>query len=84
MAAIEEKKNAEEKAKRFEEENLKIKHNLEDMIRRHKMKVDEDKLKMKKIKKYARNKENCLYYALAIVVILISVVIALLGITRCK
>jgi hypothetical protein len=48
------------------------------------MKAEEDKLKMKKIKKYARNKENCLHYDLAVFVILISVVIALLGITRCK
>jgi hypothetical protein len=48
------------------------------------MKMEEDKLKMKKIKKYARDKENCLHYALAVVVILISVVIALSGITRCN
>jgi Cu/Ag efflux pump CusA len=48
------------------------------------MKAREGKLKMKKIKKYARDMENCLHYALAIVVILFSVVIALSGITRCK
>jgi hypothetical protein len=33
-AVVEEKKKAEKKAKRFDEENLKIEHNLEDMIRR--------------------------------------------------
>jgi hypothetical protein len=43
--AVVEKKKAEEKAKRFEEENMKIEHNLADIIRR-----EEDKFKMKKIK----------------------------------
>jgi uncharacterized protein YktB (UPF0637 family) len=81
---IEEKTKVEERAKRFEEEKVKIEHNLADIIRIQKMKTEEDKLKMKKIKKYACDKENCLHYALAILVILISVVIALLGITRCK
>jgi hypothetical protein len=47
---IEEKKKAEEKAKRFEEEKVKFKHTLADIIRKQKMKAKEDKLKMKKIK----------------------------------
>jgi uncharacterized protein YktB (UPF0637 family) len=81
---VEEKTKVEERAKRFEEEKVKIEHNLADIIRIQKMKMEEDKLKMKKIKKYARDKENCLHYALVVVVILISVVIALSGITRCK
>jgi hypothetical protein len=63
---------------------VKIEHNLADIIRRQKMKAEEDKLKMKKIKKYDHDKENCLNYALALIVILISVVIALSGITRCR
>jgi hypothetical protein len=70
--------------KRFEKENVKIEHNLADIIHRQKMKAEEDKLKLNKIKKYTRDMENCLHYALAIVVILISVAIALSGITRCK
>jgi hypothetical protein len=48
------------------------------------MKTEENKLKMKKIKKYACDKENCLHYALAVIVILISFVIDMLGITRSK
>jgi hypothetical protein len=46
-----------------------------------------DKLKMKKIKKYVRDIENRLHYALAAlaaVVILIGVAIAFSGLTRCK
>jgi hypothetical protein len=82
--AVKEKTEAEEKAKRFEEKKVKIEHNFADIIRIQKMKMEEDKLKMKKIKKYARDRENCLHYALVVVVILISVVIALSGITRCK
>jgi hypothetical protein len=63
---------------------VKIKNNLADIIRKHKMEIEEGELKMKKIKKYACDKENCLHYALAVVVILISVIIALSDITRCK
>jgi hypothetical protein len=48
---VEEKKEAEEKAKRFEEEKVKNEHNLADITRRQKMKTEEDKLKIKKIKK---------------------------------
>jgi hypothetical protein len=48
------------------------------------MKTEVEKLKMKKIKKYPRDKENCLHYALAVVLIQISIVTALSGITRCK
>jgi hypothetical protein len=48
------------------------------------MKREEDKLKMNEIKKYACDQENCLHCALAVVVILTSVVIALSGITSCK
>jgi exonuclease III len=65
--AIEEKTEVEEKAKRFEEEKVKIEHSLADIICRQKMKTEEDKLKMKKVKKYARDKENYLHYALAVV-----------------
>jgi hypothetical protein len=75
--AVNEKTEAEEKAKMFKEEKLNIEHKLADIIRRQKMKMEEDKLKMKRIKKYARGKENFLHYAL-VVVILISVVIALI------
>jgi hypothetical protein len=83
-SVVEENKEEEEEAKRFEQEKVKIKHNLADIIRKHKMKMEEDGLKMKKIKKYACDKENCLHYALVVVVILISVIIALSDITRCK
>jgi hypothetical protein len=61
----------------FKEEKLNIEHKLANIIRRQKMKMEEDKLKMKRIKKYARDKENFLHYDL-VVVILISVVIALI------
>jgi hypothetical protein len=71
--AVEEKTKAEEKAKMFEEEKVKIEHNVADIICRQKMKMEEDNLKMKKIKKYAHDKENCLHYDLVVVVVIISV-----------
>jgi hypothetical protein len=79
MVVKEKKKKAEEKAKMFENKKVKIEHNLVDIIRRQKMKAEELMVMVTKIKRYARDKENCLHYALAVVVILISVVIALLG-----
>ena len=68
----------------FEEEKMKMDLYLADIVHRQKMKAEADKLKMKKIKKYARDMENRLHYALAAVVILIGVVIALSGLSRCK
>jgi hypothetical protein len=62
--AVEEKKKAEEKAKRFEKEKMRIEHNLADILRGQKIKAEKDKLNMKKIKKYACDKENCLHYDL--------------------
>jgi hypothetical protein len=66
------------------EEKMKMKLELVDIVHRQKMKAEPDKLKMKEIKKYARDMENILHYALATIVILIDVVIALSGLFRCK
>jgi hypothetical protein len=46
---IKEKKKAEEKAKRFEEEKVKMKLYLANIIHGQRMKYGEDTLKMKKI-----------------------------------
>ena len=63
---------------------MKMELHLADIVHRQKMKAEADKLKMKKIKKYDWDMENRLHYALAAVVILIGVVIALSGLSRCK
>ena len=82
--ANEGKKKAEERAKMFEEEKMKLELDMAEFIDGHKKKAHEDRLKMKKIKKIARGKENSLHYALAAVVILLGVVITLSGLSRCK
>jgi hypothetical protein len=56
----------------FEEENMKMELQLKDIVHKQKIKADLDKLKIKKIKKYAPEMENRPYYALASVVILID------------
>jgi hypothetical protein len=48
--AVEEKKKPEEKQRVLEKKKVKIEHNLTSIIHRQKMKAEEDKLKMKKIK----------------------------------
>jgi hypothetical protein len=53
---VEEKMEVEEKAKRFEEEKVKIEYNLADILQ--KMKMEEDKFKMKKIKNMPVIKKN--------------------------
>ena len=82
--ANEGKKKAEERAKMFEEEKMKLELDMAEFIDGQKKKEHEDRLKMKKIKQYARGKENSLHYALAAVVILLGVVIALKSLSRCK
>ena len=62
---------------------MQMELNLADIVHEHKMKADIAKLKLKKIKQNAVQKENCLCYALARVVILEAVVISLLGLSRC-
>ena len=46
--------------------------------------AEEANLKLKKIRKSISDKENNLLYVLAAVVILVSIVIALSGLSRCK
>ena len=67
--AIEGKKKAEENAKMFEAEKMKMELHIIDFFDGQKKKTDEDRLKMKNLKKYARDKENSLHYVLAVVVI---------------
>ena len=49
-AAVEEKKKAEEKAKRLEEENMEMETQLADLVHDNKSKAEEAKLKLKKIR----------------------------------
>jgi hypothetical protein len=42
----------------FEEENMKMELQLKDIVHKQKMKAELDKLKIKKIKKYAPEMEN--------------------------
>ena len=83
-AAVEEKKKAEEKVKRLEDEKMEMQLQLADLVHDNKRKAEEAKLKLKKIRKYVRDKENHLLYALAALVILVSVVIALSDLSRCR
>ena len=83
--ANEGKKKAEERAKMFEEEKMKLELDMAEFIDgQKKKKSHEDMLKMKKIKQYGLGKENSLHYTLAAVVILVGVLIALSGLSRCK
>ena len=82
--ALDAKKKAEENAKKFEQEKMEMELHLVDILQKQDEKAEADKEKMKKVDKYIRDKENSLHYALAAFVILLGVVIALLGWTRCK
>ena len=61
-AAVEEKKKTEEKAKRLEDQKMEMELQFADLVHDYKMKADDTKLEMKKIRKYARDKETKLLY----------------------
>ena len=57
---------------------------LAEAIQEHEIHANASRMKMRKIKRYALDKEMHLHYAFAAIVILVAVIIALLGLLRCK
>ena len=56
---------------------------LADIFHEHKINTVAAKTKMRKIRRYALDKERCLQYSFGAIVILVAVFIAMLGLVRC-
>jgi hypothetical protein len=65
-----------EKLKRIEEEKMKLELYVADVVDDHKIKMDAMRLKIRKIRKYAVNKEAWYHYAIGSIVTLVAILIA--------
>ena len=65
-----------EKLKRSEEEKMKLQFDLADVVDDHKIKMDAMRLKIRKIIKYAINKEAWYHYVVGSIITLVAILIA--------
>ena len=64
------------KLKRVEEEKMKLELYVADVVDDHKIKMDAMRLKIRKIRKYAVNKEAWYHYAVGSIITLVAILIA--------
>ena len=72
-----------EKLKRIEEEKMKLELYVADVVDDHKIKMDAMRLKIRKIRKYAIDKEAWYHYAVGSIVIFIAIMIAFVVAFKC-
>ena len=72
-----------EKLKKIEEEKMKLELYLADVVDDHKIKIDAMRLKIRKIRKYAINKEVWYHYAVGSMVTLVAILIAFVIAFKC-
>ena len=65
-----------EKLKTIEEEKMKLELYVADVVDGHKIKMDAMRLKIRKIRKYAIDKEAWYHYAVGSIVTLVAILIA--------
>ena len=82
---IVEKENHElkQKLKKLEEENMGFELYVADIVHDHKMKMDATRLKIRKIRRYAIDKEDWFHYALGFTVTLVTIFIAVVLLFKC-
>ena len=71
------------KLKRVEEEKMKLELYVADVVDDHKIKMDAMRLKIRKIRKYAINKEAWYHYAVGSIVTLVAILIAFVVAFKC-
>ena len=72
-----------EKLKRIEEEKMKLELYVADVIDDHKIKMDAMRLKIRKIRNYAVNKEAWYHYAVGSIITLVAILIAFVVAFKC-
>jgi len=72
-----------EKLKKIEEEKMKLELYLADVVDDHKIKMDAMRLKIRKIRKYAINKEAWYHYVVGSMVTLVAILIAFVVAFKC-
>ena len=71
------------KLKRVEEEKMKLELYVADVVDDHKIKMDAMRLKIRKIRKYAVNKEAWYHYVVGSIITLVAILIAFVVAFKC-
>ena len=69
--------------KKLEEEKMVLELHVADIIHDHKIKMETTRLKIRKIRRYATDKEAWFHYAVGSIVNLVAIIIAKVAIFRC-
>jgi hypothetical protein len=72
-----------EKLKIIEEEKMKLELYVADVVDDHKIKMDAMRLKIRKIRKYAINKESWYHYVVGSIITLVVILIAFVVAFKC-
>ncbi|XBH71606.1 hypothetical protein VPH35_099039 [Triticum aestivum] len=72
-----------EKLKRIEEEKMKLELYVADVVDDHKIKMDAMRLKIRKIRKYAIDREAWYHYVVGSIVTLVAILIAFVVAFKC-
>ena len=72
-----------EKLKRIEEEKMKLELHVADVVDLHKIQMDAMRLKIRKIRKYAINKEAWYHYAVGSIITLVAILITFVVAFKC-
>uniref|UniRef100_A0A8I6X4C8 Uncharacterized protein n=1 Tax=Hordeum vulgare subsp. vulgare TaxID=112509 RepID=A0A8I6X4C8_HORVV len=78
-----ENENLKEKLKIIEEENMTLELYVADVVDDHKIKMDAMRLKIRKIIKYAVNKETWYHYDVGLIVTLVAILTAFVVAFKC-
>ena len=79
----EENQELKEKMKKTEEEKMLLELSVADTVHVHKIKMDTNRLKLRKMRRYAIDKEAWFHYALGSDVTLVAIFIAVVILFRC-
>ena len=72
-----------EKLKKIEEEKMELELYVADVVDDHKIKMDAMRLKIRKIRKYAINKEAWYHYAVGSIITFVAIMIAFVVAFKC-
>jgi hypothetical protein len=72
-----------EVVKKLEEEKMRLELYVADIVHDHKIKMDATRLKIRKIRRYAIDKEAWFHYAVGSIVTLVAIIIAMVVLFRC-
>jgi len=72
-----------ELVKKLEEKKMELELHVADIIHDHKIKMDTTRLKIRKIRRYAIDKEAWFHYAVGSIFTLVAIIIAMVVLFRC-